>query len=84
MCQVVSAKTIYLAKQSFVSELVKLCRAFTGQILRKGKKDKAPATNKGKGKKPASARGGKRLAANLAACSDEEMEEGEGSSRVEG
>jgi hypothetical protein len=74
-----------MAKQSFVSELVKLCRACTGQILRKGKKDKAPAADQGKGKKPASTRGGKRLTANIAvAGSDEEMEEGQGSSRIEG
>jgi hypothetical protein len=80
----VSAKTIYLAKQSFVSELVKLCRAFTGQILRKGKKDKAPAADQGKGKKPASTRG-KRISVNMTvAGSDEEMEEGQGSSRVDG
>jgi hypothetical protein len=81
----VSVKTIYLAKQSFVRELVKLCRAFTGQILRKGKKDKAPAADPAKGKKPTNTRGGKRLTTNMAvAGSDEEMEEGQGSSRVDG
>jgi hypothetical protein len=81
----VSAKTIYLAKQSFISELVKLCRSFTCQILRKGRKDKSPAAEPAKGKKPASARGGKRLTTNtVVAGSDEEMEEGQGSSRVDG
>jgi hypothetical protein len=76
---------IYLAKQSFVNELVKLCRAFIGQILGKGKKDKAPTTDTAKGKKPASARGGKRLTTNMAvAGSDEEMAEGQGSSRIDG
>jgi hypothetical protein len=74
-----------MAKQSFVSELVKLCRSVTGQILRKGRKDKAPPAEPAKGKKPAIARGGKQLTTNtFVAGSDEEMEEGQGSSRVDG